>query len=341
MSQTDSLGVSKIDSVTRTNLPALGMDLGGTKLSAARVVDGHVVGEARTVPTPEGPSNIISALVQLFKNFQEEYVIAAVGIATAGVVDCTTGEVIGSTGNLPGWAGTPLKRLVEEKIGLPVFVDNDANAAAYGDVVSMGLRDTTCVIGVTLGTGIGTGIIIHGRPFRGANWTAGECGHMRISLDNKRLCTCGLWDCWEAYGAGRGLVATCRDLLENVTPRQTKLAVDPHNLTTRMITSAAEDGDVIAKKAIDIWHSHVAAGMASLANALNPDAFVLSGGMSKVVDLEVLREYVADKTIPTAITNLRIEKSTLGDYAGIVGAAQCALDGIAAHSSSATKVDVT
>ncbi len=219
---------------------------------------------------------------------------------------------------------------------LPVFVDNDANAAAYGDALAMGFKDATCVIGVTLGTGIGTGIVIHGKTYRGANWGAGECGHIRISLDNKRLCTCGLFDCWEAYGAGRGLVATCRELLEKVTARQTKLAKDPQSLTTRMITSAADEGDVIATKAIDIWHDHVAAGMASLANALNPNAFILSGGMSNVIDIDLLHEKVTDKTLPTQIKGLQVLKSALGDFAGIVGAAQSALEGIGAGTTTGT-----
>lgn len=334
MSKADSLERNaRMDSIIKNKVPALGIDLGGTKLSAAPILEHKVVAEAHTMPTPEGPDNIINAIVELIKGFQSDYMLAGVGIATAGVVNCDTGEVIGSTGNLPGWTGTPLKKKVEGRTMLPVFVDNDANAAAYGDSLAMGLSDATCVIGVTLGTGIGTGIVIHGKPYRGANWSAGECGHMRISLDNKRLCTCGLFDCWEAYGAGRGLVATCRELLEKVTPHQTPLAKDPHTLTTRMITSAAAEHDVIANKAIEMWHEHVAAGLGSLANAFNPDAFILSGGMSKVVDLEMLREKVADKTLPTSVANLKLLKSTLGDYAGIVGAAQCALDGIAANAS--------
>ena len=288
-----------------------------------------MVADSRTVPTPEGPENIVNAIVELIHGFQNDFAVAGVGIATAGVVNCNTGEVIGSTGNLPGWAGTPLKQLVEGKTMLSVFVDNDANAAAYGDALSMGLTGATCVIGVTLGTGIGTGIVIHGKPYRGANWTAGECGHFRINLENKRLCTCGFFDCWEAYGSGRGLVATCRELLANVTPRQTKLAADPASVTTRMITQAADDGDVTARKAVELWHDHVSVGLANLANSFNPDAFILSGGMSKVVDIELLREKVADRVLPTAMSKLRFEKSTLGDFAGIIGAAQNALDGIA------------
>jgi glucokinase len=218
MGQADSLESTRIDSRMKSKMPTLGIDLGGTKISAAAVLDSKVISKARTVDTPNGPDNIVQALTELINQFQSDHVLAGVGIATAGIVNVLTGEVIGSTGNLPGWAGTPLKKLIETRTMLPVLVDNDANAAAYGDALALGLGSAICVVGVTLGTGIGTGIVINGKPYRGANWGAGECGHMRISLENKRRCTCGLFDCWEAYGAGRGLVATGKELLENVTP---------------------------------------------------------------------------------------------------------------------------
>lgn len=328
MSQADSLEGQRIDSLLKTKMPAIGIDLGGTKIGAAAVVDGKVISEARTRPTPHGPDNIIDTLCELIAEFQKDFVVAGVGIATAGVVNCETGEVIGSTGNLPGWAGTPIKKMVESKTLLPVSVDNDANAAAYGDTLAMGLLDATCVIGVTLGTGIGTGIVIDGKPYRGSRWGAGECGHIRIGLENKRLCTCGLFDCWEAYGAGRGLVATCRELLAGVSKNQTSLANEPEHLTTRLITDAADHGDMLARKALNLYHEHVAIGLATLTHTFNPDCFVLSGGMSKVVDIELLREVTRDRVMDRYAETLRIEKSILGDFAGIVGAAHMALDGI-------------
>jgi glucokinase len=217
---------------------------------------------------------------------------------------------------------------------LPVLVDNDANAAAYGDTLALGLAHTKCVVGVTLGTGIGTGIVIDGKPYRGGNWGAGECGHMRISLDNKRLCTCGLFDCWEAYGAGRGLVATCKELLQGISAEQTPLAADVDNLHTRTIVAAAQQGDIIAQKALNIYHGHVAQGLANLAHVLNPNCFVLSGGMSKVVDFDLLREKFVDLTMEKSHEKVMIELSPLGDFAGIVGVAQCAIDAVLPKTAS-------
>src|SRR5690606_175828 len=122
----------------------------------------------------------------LIREFQEkgDSNLAGIGIATAGIVDCSTGEVIGSTGNLPGWSGTKIKNIFESKTLLPVHVDNDANAAAYGEASSPELRDKKVIAVVTLGTGIGGGIVIDGKPFRGANWGAGEVGHIKIAQDN-------------------------------------------------------------------------------------------------------------------------------------------------------------
>jgi len=336
MNQANSPGSQRSSTALKNKLPAIGMDLGGTKLAAAAILDLKVVSEARTVPTPKGAENIVNAVTGLIQSFQNEYTVAAVGIATAGIVNCDTGEVIGSTGNLPGWTGTPLKHLIETKTMLPVFVDNDANAAAYGDALAMGLAESVCVIGVTLGTGIGTGIVIHGKPYRGCNWGAGECGHIRINMENKRLCTCGKYDCWEAYGAGRGLVATCQELLAGAKPGESVLAHDPKGVTSHLITSAAANGDPIALKAMHLYHEHVAIGLVNLANTFNPECFVVSGGMSKVVDFPLLNALVKERAEPSNAEKLRVVKSSLGDFAGIVGAAQCALDSIGTTSNTTT-----
>ena len=309
-------------------MPALGMDLGGTKLSAALVSDHRAISEITTVPTPSGPENIIEMILALIRKFQDETTLAGVGIATAGIVDCTTGAIMGSTPNIDGWTGTELKKIIEAKTMLPVHVDNDGNASTYGDTAVLGLQDKACVVGITIGTGIGAGIVIYGRPYRGASWAAGEVGHLRLTLGNQRLCTCGLYDCWEEYGAGRGLITTTRELLVGHTVSQTELARSPETLTTRAITAAAASGDIIAGKAISIWHEHLAAGMVNIAQILNPDTFILSGGMSNVVDLELLTDLVKDRCLQPVGDVLTICKSELGHYAGIIGAAQVVLDGM-------------
>jgi glucokinase len=320
---------SNFDSYVKSKMPALGMDLGGTKLSAALVSGGQPISDLISVSTPAGPEKIIEAILDLIARFQQETVLAGVGIATAGIVEGTTGNIIGSTPNIDGWTGTPLKKTIEHRTMLPVNVENDGNASTYGDVAALRLHDKTCVVGVTIGTGIGAGLVINGRPYRGASWAAGEVGHLRLTLGNKRLCSCGLYDCWEEYGAGRGLIAAARELLVGVTAEQTELARAPEKLTTRDITSAAEAGDIIASKALHTWHEYLAAGFVNIAQILNPDTFILSGGMSNVVDLDLLTDLVKDRCLPPIADVLELHKSSLGHFAGIVGAAQVLLDGIA------------
>jgi glucokinase len=311
--------------VDKTNVLSLGIDLGGTKISAALVQDSKVIGEPWRVPTPKGRDNIIEAVLELIEKFKKDHLIFGVGIATAGIVDPNSGAVVGSTGNLPGWEGTPLKNEIQSKTALRVHVENDANAAAYGEVcASPKLRDRTCVVTVTLGTGIGLGIIVEGKVFRGSHF-ASQGGHIKISMENRRRCTCGLWDCWEAYGAGRGLLATGHDMLLGVTDEQSRMAVKREHLTNQDILDAARDGEVLAQRMIEKWHEYVAVGMVSIAHTLDPDVFVITGGMSKFVDYQLLRDMVADRTLPRVAQNLEIHPSLLSEAAGMVGAANLVL----------------
>jgi len=316
----------KIDQMLKDKMPAFGIDLGGTKIGCAPVCDYKVIGDPKKVPTPKGAEKIVDQLVELIEEARQDHILRGVGIATAGIVNTETGEVIGSTGNLPGWAGTPIKKVIESRTGLPVHVDNDANAAAYGEVRALGLKEKACVVAVTLGTGIGGGIILKGELYRGAHYAAGEIGHLRVNLNNHRLCTCGLFDCWEAYGSGRGFRATAKEMLTSVTVDQSPLAALLPDPPVDKVCAAAEEGDIIAQRIVQTWHEHVCAGIVTLAHTLDPDCFIVSGGMARFVNYELLKELVIDKCMPRVGERLDIHRSSLGDHAGIIGAAEIALD---------------
>jgi glucokinase len=316
---------TKIDSIAKS-LPALGIDLGGTKIRAAAVCDNAIIGEPQQVATPEGRDHIINALVEIISRFQNEYVLAGVGIATAGIVNCDTGEVIGSTGNLPGWSGTKIKKEIESRVLIPVHVDNDANAAGYAESKLPSLAGKKCVVTVTLGTGIGGGIVIDGKLFRGSAWAGAEIGHIKIAMDNKRWCTCGLFDCWEAYGCGRGLVITGQEMLSGVGDEQSVLVQKTDVLTTHDIFAALAEGDLMAQKITEKWHEHVAHGLVCLAHILNPDCFVITGGLSDFVDFQLLTDMVVDRCLPRVGDTIDIRKSELAGKAGIIGAAQFVID---------------
>lgn len=312
----------------KDKVPALGIDLGGTKIASALVLNNQLISQPRRIPTPNGADKIIEALSHLITDFQSQHLVAGVGIATAGIVNVETGEVVGSTGNLPGWEGTQVKRIIEHSTMLPVHVENDANAAAYAECSAAGLGDRPCIITITLGTGIGSGIVLHGKLYRGAHWAAGECGHIRIAMDNRRLCTCGLWDCWEAFASGGGFRATAHELLTGVTSKQSELVNLAERLSTEDVIAAASGGDIIAKKVITLWHEHIVAGLTTLAHSFDPDCFFITGGMSKFVDFNLLAELIADRTLPRIGEKLSIRPSMLGDHAGLIGAGQLLLDSI-------------
>lgn len=309
-------------------IPAIGIDLGGTKILAGLVSNCRLLGEPIRVPTPQGPHKIIEAILDVIAKLQKDNVVLSAGICTAGLVDPSSGEVVGSTGNIPGWEGTQLKKLIQDKTALRVVVENDANAAAYGECHAAGLGQKTCVVMVTLGTGIGGGVILHGRLYRGANYAGGEVGHIKISMENKRRCTCGLWDCWEIYGSGRGLQITGWELLAGVSESQSRLAALRDTLSTRDIIEAAQLGDLIGKRALELYHQHIATGMVSICHTFDPDCFLISGGMSQFVDLKLLKELVADRTMARVAENLEIHSACLGEAAGLVGAGQLALDAV-------------
>lgn len=312
----------------KKQVPAIGIDLGGTKILAGLVSSSKLLGEPMRVPTPQGRDNIVQALLDIVEKFQKETLVLGVGISTAGVVEPKSGEIIGSTGNLPGWSGTKLKHIIQDKTALRTVVENDANSAAYGECHASGLSHKTCVIMVTLGTGIGGGIILNGRLYRGAHFAGGEIGHIKISMENKRHCTCGGWDCWEAYGSGRGLQTTGWEAVQGLAEDKSVLVAKKDNLKTQDIIDAAKAGDMIGRKALELYHKHVAFGMVALCQTFDPDCFVMSGGMSKFVDLKLLKELVQDWTLPTISDNLEIYPACLGEAAGLIGAAQLVLDAV-------------
>ncbi|MBY0546868.1 MAG: ROK family protein [Candidatus Obscuribacterales bacterium] len=320
----------------KKDLPAIGIDLGGTKILAGLVANSHLVGEPVRVPTPSGPENIIKALLDIIADFQKEHLVLGVGIATAGIVDTESGAILGSTGNLPGWEGTALKHVIEERTALRTHVENDANAAAYGEARAAGLHTRTCSVMVTLGTGIGGGIILKGSLYRGAHYAGGEVGHIKISMENQRRCTCGLWDCWEAYGSGRGLLATALEMARGKSKDQSVICERDGDLTTKDVLEAAAAGDIIAGNALKKYHEHVAVGMSALCHVLDPDCFVISGGMSKFVDLKLIKELLFDRTLPRIAEKLEIYPSRLSEKAGMIGAAQIVLDAVNPIESMST-----
>jgi glucokinase len=330
-----------------TNQLAIGVDIGGTKIKAAlldlssltqRNHDAPIatLSTVHTIETPDTPEAFVAAIATTVKACIAEANIdlttqpLSVGIATAGIVNHKTGEILGSTGNLPAitYHPFPLGQLVSQATGLSVHVENDANAAAYGEATAGAARGHHDVTMITLGTGVGCGLIINGKLLRGNHFTAGEAGHMRISLTNDRRCTCSRIGCWEIYASGTGLATTGRrelvEISRSVEAQALLSGKDADELTTHDIVKGYAQGNPVAIQLMDKWHFFVATGLGNLMNVLDPQVVVIGGGMSRFIEMPRLKRYL-DERVMGNMSETPIRLAELGNDAGYIGAAQLAL----------------
>jgi glucokinase len=314
--------------------PAIGIDIGGTKMNAAIVVPSADANEPNTLeslmnaPTPTDSQEFLDTLTDMIETLRAQQSISAVGIATAGVVDSIHGRILGSTGNMPAlWKLSNLKERLQERIPLPVHIENDANAAAYGEWRCGAARGAENMFAITLGTGVGMGMVFHGQMYRGSHFYAGEGGHIAISHHRERKCTCGRWDCWEAFASGTGLQKTAELAVEEAaeTTRQTFLKefCTDDEVTTYAVIAAWKAKNQIGLKIMDHWHHHIAVGLSSLINVMDPDMIVVGGGLAQFVDFELLAERTRERSISGTFD---LVEAKLGNHAGIVGAAYLALE---------------
>ena len=283
----------------------LAYDIGGTKIYYTVVNDkGEVVGEIKKCSTPKSLDEIVSILKQGIK---ENGDVDAVAIATAGAVNNENTGVISSTGNLPeGYRNIDFSSLSDKK----VFVENDANAAAWAEYKIGSSKGCPNAIMLTLGTGVGGGIILNGKLFKGKSGAAGEM-HFKMYPDKRRKCTCGAWDCFEAYASGTGLKITAEEMSGN------------KEITTYDVIDGLKRGCPEMTKIFNVWQNHITQGIIGLANIFDPDCFVLSGSMAEFVDTQKIEEEVNSEIVTTP-TSVRI--GSAGNYSGMIGAALLALE---------------
>ncbi len=321
---------------TALTAPAIGIDIGGTKINAAAIMPGkEITGEDALEglinhPTPADSEAFLDILTEAIGTIRKTHDVAAVGISTAGVVDSTKGRILGSTGNMPALQKLPnLKEILEARIQLPVHIENDANAAAYGEWRCGSAKGASNMFAITLGTGVGMGIVFNQQMYRGSHFFAGEGGHIAISYHRERKCTCGRWDCWEAFASGRGLKATAEIAVEAApaTAQQEFLKnfCKDDEVTTYAVIEALKQGNHIGTQIIDEWHHHIAVGLSSVINVMDPDKIVVGGGLAQFVNFELLAERTKERSMND---DFELLPAKLGNYAGIVGAAYLALENL-------------
>lgn len=305
----------------------IGIDLGGTEIKVALVsLEGEILRrDARPTPADEGVDAVIDAMVDLASGLSRDADVAAVGIGAPGPMNWQTGVVF-SPPNLAGWVDVPLAELMHGRLGLRCFVDNDANCACLGERWVGAGKGTETMCMLTLGTGVGGGIVVHGKLVRGADGTAGEIGHINVERDG-RVCGCGSRGCLETYGSAGGMVQTALEGLES--HRDSALAArDVSEITAQLISELARAGDAYCHAVIRDTGTWLGLGIASLVNLLNPEKVILSGGLAQAGELlfTSIRETVSTAAFDVPARRVEIVAAALGLDAGVIGAAAAALE---------------
>lgn len=333
-----SLGTSDAD-VIPPNALALGIDIGGTKIAGGAVApDGTVVARARAETphrstVPRVVEDTILAVVEDLISQVSTHPILGLGVGAAGFVAADRATVVFAP-HL-SWRHEPLRDALISRTGLPVVVDNDANASAWAEFRFGAATGSTDVVMVNLGTGIGGAILIQGELYRGRHGMAGEFGHMQVAPDGL-VCECGNRGCWEQYASGRALVREARTLIEAGSPVAVDLGVrvdgDAGAVTGPMITLAAMEGDALSQDLLADIGGWLGIGLANLAAAFDPQLFVIGGGVSAAGELlltaarEAFRRRLPGRGYRPEPA---IVHAVLGNDAGFIGAADLARHAVA------------
>jgi glucokinase len=310
---------------TRAMVLTIGVDVGGTKV-AAGVVDEHgrIIEKLQRTTPAASPAQTAEVIGDVVAELRGRHPAEAVGIGAAGFVEETRSTVLFAP-HL-AWRDEPVQKQIEDRVGLPVVLENDANAAAWAEFTLGAARGHQDAVLITVGTGIGGGIIINGELYRGRWGIAGEPGHYRV-VPEGRLCGCGNRGCWEQYASGSALVAEAQEFARRSPAAAVRLLQlgggAPEGITGPAITAAAREGDEAALRCFGIIGRWLGEGLADLAAILDPSCFVIGGGVSEAGDLLV---GPARAAFENGLTGkhyrqfAEIRLAVLGPDAGLIGA---------------------
>jgi glucokinase len=303
----------------------IAVDLGGTNLRSALVRSDGEIFERRKESTraSDGWKHVVRRLIGQIEALRQRAAaegiqVAAVGVGAPGVIRADQGTVVKSP-NFPDWNNLPLRKLLEDALSIPVVIENDANAAALGEQWRGAGRDVASMILLTLGTGVGGGIILNKRIWHGADGMAGEIGHMTLVPDG-RPCSCGNCGCLEMYASSRGIL---RSYEERSQPESR--GAGP--ATSEEVYEAARNGDPLALSVMGDMGRMLGIGLANLINIFNPERIVIGGGVKDAWPLfiEAARQEISRRAFEVPAKRSEIVQSLLGDDAGVIGAAAVAL----------------
>jgi len=304
-------------------------DLGGTHLRTAAIDEEGTIHFRRKQDTPQAKTadEIVRALVRAVREYEQHDQAAgddirAVCVVVPGTVNTQKGMIVKAP-NLPCLDGFRLSAALMSELKRPAIIENDANAAAVGEMWRGAGRGRLSIVCVTLGTGVGGGIILAGKLWRGANDSAAEIGHMCVDPFGGVACTCGSRGCLEVYASATAIVRMAREAL----PRyHDSVLHQKHGLTSEGIYQAGIKGDELALEVFRRMGVYLGIGLANLINVLNPEMIVIGGGVVNAWDLFArhMHEQIADRAFPLPAAEVRIVPARCGDDAGLLGAARLA-----------------
>jgi glucokinase len=300
------------------------VDLGGTYLRIALVDGSGKIHDQIKQRTPRGdsPDVIVDALANAADKWSNDSRrIAAASIMVPGTVDNQNAVVVQAP-NLPSLTNFPLKAVLEERFGWPVLLENDANAAAVGEMWLGAARGCRDVVSVTLGTGVGGGVILDGKLWRGAHGSAGEIGHTTVDPFSGLKCKCGNVGCLELFASATAIVRMTRENL----PQFPQSVLNREELTAERVYDAGREGDELALSVFKRFGTYLGIGLANLINIIDPEIIVIAGGAVNGWDLFAcdMKREVNERAVRVTAQQVKIAAAQCGDNAGLLGAARLA-----------------
>ena len=306
----------------------IGIDLGGTNIAVGLVDDSGKILKSDSVPTlaQRDYKDIVKDMAELTMKVVKDAGltmddIKAVGLGAPGAIDSKNG-IVANSSNLPGFKMSPVVEEFKKYFDTPVSIENDANAAAYGEYIATGVSSPSFIF-ITLGTGVGGGIVIDNKIYSGFNSLGGEIGHFTMIMDGEP-CGCGNKGCWETYASVTALIRQTKAAMEaHPESLMNKIAQEDGKVSGRTAFKAEAQGDKVATEVIDKYIEYVAAGIVSMINIFQPEILVIGGGISKEGDrlLTPIKAYVEKLDYNRFMKKTEIRIAKLFNDAGIIGAA--------------------
>ena len=301
----------------------IGIDVGGTNVKIALVDKSGKIIYSNSVPTyaKMGYEYTVNNIKQAIKDLMKETNTTAkdidgIGFDFPGQVDYKTG-VVKLAPNIPGWVNVPIAQMIEEEFHIPTRIDNDVRCAALGEMkfgAGQGCENFVCI---TVGTGIGSGLVVNGQLVRGASNAAGEIGHIKLQMKDGLICGCGDTGCLEAYASGPSIVAMAQDYIKGgkSTKFREMAAAEGGEITPYMVAKAAEAGDPVAKRIFAIVGEYIGIGLTSVINLLNPEKVIIGGGVAEAGDLllDPIRKTIKERAMVVAGSAVEIVPAQLGN----------------------------